>query len=234
MGQLRRIRPQRRWLRRHALRDLGPRRPNLARDADGQILPQLAGTRIARLSRAACAFCPADPHTARSRTGVAARRDDTPDSATDGTTLGISARVAKVPGAAEKGRRKTEAAKRSAFARRLRRTPWPSAVPLRRARLGLPVRAHFRPGSGRPRVGTRPGGGPRSDFSRVRTSTGPLDTGALVRLPLERPVRRSLRLTVARSHGDLELNDLIPLLVASIALGDGKKFSEPATRILGR
>lgn len=88
--------------------------------------------------------------------------------------------------------------------------------------------------AGGPRVGTRPGGGPRSDFSRVRTSTGPLDTGALVRLPLERPVRRSLRLTVARSHGDLELNDLIPLLVASIALGDGKKFSEPATRILGR
>lgn len=143
-------------------------------------------------------------------------------------------RSAKGPGASEEGRRKTEVAKRSAFARRLRRTPWPSAVPLRRARLGLPVRTHFRPGSGRPRVGTRPGGGPRSDFSRVRTSTGPLDTGALVRLPLERPVRRSLRLTVARSHGDLELNDLIPLLVASIALGDGKKFSEPATRILGR
>jgi len=107
-------------------------------------------------------------------------------------------------------------------------------VPLRRARVGLPVRSHFRPGSGRPWVGTRPGDGPRSDFPRVRTSTGPLNTGALVRLPLERPVRRSLRLTVARSHGDLELDDLIPLLVASIALGDGKKFSEPATRILGR
>jgi hypothetical protein len=40
-------------------------------------------------------------------------------------------------------------------------------------------------------------------------------------------------LTVAGRHADFEFNDFIPLLVASIALGDGKEFAQTATRIKG-
>jgi hypothetical protein len=53
---------------------------------------------------------------------------------------------------------------------------------------------------------------------------------ALLRLP----IRRTLGLTVSRSQGDLDLNEFIPLLVGSIALRNGEKFSEPSARILGR
>jgi len=52
---------------------------------------------------------------------------------------------------------------------------------------------------------------------------------ALLRLP----IRRTIGLTVSRSKGDLDLNDFIPLLVGSIALRNGEKFSEPPARILG-
>jgi hypothetical protein len=53
---------------------------------------------------------------------------------------------------------------------------------------------------------------------------------ALLRLA----IRRTLGLAVSRSKGDLDLNEFIPLLVGSIALRDGEKFSEPPTRVLGR
>ncbi|MBL8396113.1 MAG: hypothetical protein JNK99_15435 [Candidatus Accumulibacter sp.] len=44
----------------------------------------------------------------------------------------------------------------------------------------------------------------------------------------------SFGLTVSRRQGDLDLDDLVPLLIGPVALGDGEQFTESPTGILGR
>jgi hypothetical protein len=53
------------------------------------------------------------------------------------------------------------------------------------------------------------------------------NTRAHLRLPLG----RSVRLPVSWGRTDFEFVQLIPLLIGAIPLRDGKKFSNPATRI---
>ena len=48
---------------------------------------------------------------------------------------------------------------------------------------------------------------------------------------LRLPLRRSVGLPVSRGRTDFEFVQLIPLLIGAIPLRDGKKFSNPATRI---
>ena len=123
----------------------------------------------------------------------------------------------------------------SAVAGGFGRPPWPSNVSFRRARFGragfrLGVRACFRPGSGRPRVGPR-ARGPWSALPLFRTPAGAGCTLAPLLLPIGLSVQRPVRLTVSRSKRDLDLDDFIPLLVSAIALGDAEKFAEPTPRI---
>ena len=74
---------------------------------------------------------------------------------------------------------------------------------------------------------------PGAGLARLRPTPGSRDSLAPILLP-GLPVRRPLGLAVPRSQGDLELDDFIPLRISAIALGDGQKFAEPTTRILGR
>ncbi|HNC50875.1 MAG TPA: hypothetical protein PLO14_01365 [Accumulibacter sp.] len=60
------------------------------------------------------------------------------------------------------------------------------------------------------------------------------DALPLFGLTLGLAIRRTIRLAVSRGERDLDLDEFIPLLVGTIALGNGEEFAEPATRILGR
>jgi hypothetical protein len=51
---------------------------------------------------------------------------------------------------------------------------------------------------------------------------------------LRRPptlVNRRLRQAITRRRLDFKFNELIPLCISAIALGDSKKFAEPLTRV---
>lgn len=73
----------------------------------------------------------------------------------------------------------------------------------------------------------------RGGLALLRSTTWPGGVLALLRLSWQ-AVRISIGLTVSWSQGNFELDNFIPLRIAAIALGDGEKFTEPATRILGR
>jgi hypothetical protein len=73
----------------------------------------------------------------------------------------------------------------------------------------------------------------RAVLALLWSTTWPGGILALLRLPWQ-AVGISIGLTVSRSQGNFELDNFIPLRIAAIALGDGEKFTEPATRILGR
>jgi hypothetical protein len=50
-------------------------------------------------------------------------------------------------------------------------------------------------------------------------------------LPIGLSVQRPVGLSVPRSKRDFDLDDFIPLLVSTIALGDAEKFAEPTPRV---
>jgi hypothetical protein len=56
---------------------------------------------------------------------------------------------------------------------------------------------------------------------------------ALVGLPLAWPIRIAIALTISRRERDLDLDDLVPLLVAAVTLGYGEQLAQSPTRILG-
>jgi hypothetical protein len=126
----------------------------------------------------------------------------------------------------------------SALAGSFRGSPGPPDVSfgrprVSRARLGLSIRAGFRTDGRRSRVSLRSQrSGHRLALLRAPARAG----GSLTALgrTLRLSVQWTFRLAVARREGDLDFDDFIPLLVAAIALGDGKKFAEPSTRILRR
>ena len=55
---------------------------------------------------------------------------------------------------------------------------------------------------------------------------------SLLRLTLGLAIRRTIGFAVSRSERDFDLDELIPLFIGTIALGNGEKFTEPPTRIL--
>ncbi len=132
----------------------------------------------------------------------------------------------------------------SAFAGRLGWTPGPPAMPLG-CRPGIwrapfrrrPIRDTFCPRGRLPllllaRRPSRARAG-RAVLALLWSTTWPGGVLALLRLPWQ-AVGISIGLTVSRSQGNFELDNFIPLRIAAIALGDGEKFTEPTTRILGR
>jgi len=101
--------------------------------------------------------------------------------------------------------------------------------------MSLGRRLHVRcrllgPDDRRPRVRTLTRG---PGLSLFRTTPGGGATVSLLGLPLGLPVRWTIRLTVSRSKRNFDLDQLIPLLIGAIALGNGEKFTQPTPRILG-
>ena len=97
----------------------------------------------------------------------------------------------------------------------------------RRTAIGLPVRAGVGSGRRLPLIRARTTR-PRTSLALIWATTGSGRVLALLHLSV-----RAVGLPVSRSQGNFELDDLIPLRISTIALGNGKKLTEPTTRILG-